>query len=415
MRIAFLVGKFPAISETFILNQVVGLISNGHEVDIYPMDLYAYNISDTSVVHPDVDRYQLLNRTYYALPIPRNHLQRLKQGLLLILGNFFKYPLQILQMLNFFKYGREAFSLRFLYSSIRFLNSPKYDVIHCQFGMYGISGMKLREIGLIRGKIVTSFRGFDISLYVKKKGKDVYSELFSKGDIFLANCEFFRQRAISLGCDPEKIMVHGSGIDCSRFEFKSRYAPKDGVIRIVTTGRLVEKKGIEYAIRAVAQVAHSHPKIVYKIIGDGELKASLQQLINDLRATDRIELVGWKNQLEIIDIIDQAHIFIAPSITAKDGNQDAPVNTLKEAMAMGLPVIGTNHGGIPELVETGVSGFLVPEKDVDAIAEKLDFLISNPHLWAAMGESGRKCVETHYDIKQLNKELIQIYQELSTQ
>jgi colanic acid/amylovoran biosynthesis glycosyltransferase len=107
---------------------------------------------------------------------------------------------------------------------------------------------------------------------------------------------------------------------------------------------------------------------------------------------------------------EQFSSFLAPSVTAADGNQDAPVNTLKEAMAMGLPVISTYHGGIPELVEDGVSGFLVPERDAKAIAQKLDYLISHPEIWVQMGRSGRRQVEDKYDMEKLNDELVKIYQ-----
>jgi colanic acid/amylovoran biosynthesis glycosyltransferase len=406
MRIAFLVGHFPVLSETFILNQITGLLVRGHEVHIY-----GYKPDETSKVHPDVEKYQLLERTYYIPQIPKNYFLRFLKGLAFISTNFHKAPLVLLQSLNIFKYRKRAASIRLLYSVIPLLESQPYDIIHCQFGMYGVDGMILRDIGAIKGKLITSFRGYDISWYVRACGEDVYDELFAKGDFFLANCEFFRQRAIKLGCDDKKIVVHGSGIDCSRFTYKPRYPHPDGKIRIATTGRLVEKKGIEYGIRAVAKVAKFHHNIEYNIIGDGHLKEHLQQVISELNVADKIKLLGWKNQKEIIEILDNTHLFVAPSITAEDGNQDAPVNTLKEAMAMGLPVIGTLHGGIPELVEDGISGFLVPERDVDAIAQKLHYFIEHPEVWEQMGRAGRVYVEEHYDINRLNDELVEIYQQ----
>ncbi|WP_414541504.1 glycosyltransferase [Nostoc sp. CCY0012] len=408
MRVAFIVGKFPILSETFILNQIIGLIDRGHQVDIYGIP------PNNAKVHPDVETYHLLNHTYYRTEVPRNYLWRLLKGIKLILANFFQAPLVILRSLNFFQYGREAISLRLLYSVVRSLAAQPYDIIHCQFGTNGLEGMVLRELGAIKGKLITTFRGYDISCFVQEKGEDVYEPLFAKGDFFLANCEYFQRKAIKLGCDPRKIVVHGSGIDSSLFPFKVRQPRPDGKIRITTTGRLVEKKGIEYAIQAVAKVSKVHQNIEYKIIGDGILQPELQQLIDSLDIGDKVQLVGWKTQPEIVEIIDSSDIFIAPSITAKDGNQDAPVNTLKEAMIMGLPVIATRHGGIPELVKDGVSGFLVPERDTDAIAEKLSYLIEHPEIWAKMGKAGRAYVETHYDLHKLNDRLVEIYQQIMT-
>ncbi|PAX51492.1 glycosyltransferase [Brunnivagina elsteri] len=408
MKIAFIVEKFPALTETFILNQVIGLIELGHEINIY-----AYYPDDTNKLHSDVIKYGLLSHTHYMVEVPENYIFRVLQAIWLIIINLKKAPLAVLRSLNFFKYGKPAISLRLFYSILAFLDSQTYDIIHCQFGMYGIEGMRLRELAAIRGKLITCFRGYDISWYIKEFGDDIYKELFTKGDFFLTNCNFFRERAIKLGCEASKIIVHGSGIDCDRFAFKARYISCDRQIRIVTIGRLIEKKGIEYSIRAVAKILKDYPNLEYNIIGEGYLKKDFQQLINKFDIKDKIHLLGWKNQQEIIETLDNSHIFIAPSVTAINGNQDAPVNTLKEAMAMGLPVIGTYHGGIPELVEDGISGFLVPERDANAIANKIIYLIEHPEIWLSMGKAGRSYVEKHYNIHQLNQELIEVYKQVS--
>ncbi|MEL6461531.1 MAG: glycosyltransferase [Cyanobacteria bacterium J06621_15] len=415
MKIAFIVDRFPLLSETFVINQITGLIERGHEVHIY-----GRKTSDNKL-HPDVEKYKLIERTHYLHEIPKNYLGRLFNVLYLFAKNFSQAPLVLLRSLNIFKYGKRAACLRLFYSTLPFIDAPKYDIIHCQFGRqaickfgpYSYEGLVLREIGAVEGKLLTTFRGYDISWYLHQYGENVYDGLFEKGDFFYTNCEFFRQRVIQLGCDEQKIVVHGSGINCSRFTFKARYPDASGLIRIATTGRLVEKKGIEYAIRAIAEVAKVYPNVEFNIIGDGELKERFLQIIQELEITDKVNLKGWRNQKEIISILDETHIFIAPSVTASDGNQDAPVNTLKEAMAMGLPVIGTLHGGIPELVEDGISGFLVPERDEKAIAQKLIYLIEHPEIWEKMGLSGRKKVETHYDTDKLNSELVEMYQQIS--
>ncbi|MBE9198295.1 MULTISPECIES: glycosyltransferase [unclassified Nodularia (in: cyanobacteria)] len=407
MRIAFIVGEFPVVSETFITNQITGLIARGHQVDIY-----GHPPQHTYQLHPDVEKYHLLAHTHYPPKMPHNYLWRFFKAIELIRKNLQKAPMVVLRSLNIFKYARTAASLRLLYSAMRLLDSQPYDIIHCQFGMLGLEGMFLRDIGAIKGKLITTFRGYDISWFVRKHGEHIYDSLFAQGDFFLANCEYFQKKAIKLGCNPQKLVVHGSGIDSSLFPFKVRQPHIDGKIRIATTGRLVEKKGIEYAIRAVAQVIKSYPNIEYNIIGDGLLKPDLQQIIDSLNITDQVQLVGWKTQPEIVEILDNSDIFIAPCITAKDGNQDAPVNTLKEAMIMGLPVISTLHGGIPELVNNGVSGFLVPERDSNAIASKLIYLIEHPEIWSTMGQAGHAYVESHYDLNRLNDRLVEIYQQV---
>ena len=404
MRIAFIVACFPSLSETFILNQIVGLIERGHHVDIY-----ADQRGDTEKVHPSVEKYSLLEKTYYLPPVPEDLRLRVLNSLPLLVRYSYQEPIALLRSLNFLKYGEPSVSLWLLYSVVPAIKT--YDIIHSQFGTLSYRGMAFQKINAPQAKLVTTFRGDDISRFVRERGDRIYDELFQTGDFFLVNCEFFKQRVVKLGCDPNKILVHRSGLDCSSYPFTPRTPAADGKVRIATTGRLVEKKGIEYAIRAVAKQAKLS-SIEYNIIGDGELRANLQLLIDELNVGDFVKLLGWKNEQEIIEILNQSHIFIAPSVTAADGNQDAPINVLKEAMAMGLPVISTLHGGIPELVEDGVSGFLVPERETEALAAKLADLINYPESWSAIGKAGRAYVEEQYNIHPLNDRLVQIYQQL---
>ncbi|MGK7928565.1 MAG: glycosyltransferase [Spirulina sp.] len=406
MKIAFLVGKFPVLSESFILNQIAGLLDRGHEVDIYALDGPADHLSK---VHPIVKKYNLIDRTYYS-PVPPAKTSNLTlENNPFLQANFARNPQACRDLIDISKHGKRAKNFKLLYKAIPLLDGKSYDIIHCQFGSVGLMGLLFRNLGLLRGKLIVIFRGSDISKYLQKWGDRVYDRLFREGDFFLTNCEFFRQRAIKLGCKPDKIVILGSGIDCRKFAFTPRHFPDDGKVKIATTGRLVEKKGIEYGIRAIASLADTYPNIEYNIIGDGELREHFQQLIQELNVSHWVKLLGWKQQEELIEILDRSHILIAPSVTAADGNQDAPVNTLKEAMAMGLPVIGTHHGGIPELIEEGISGFLVPERDARGIAEKVRYLIDHPEIWPEMGKAGRDRVEQKYNMNKLNEQLVEIY------
>lgn len=151
--------------------------------------------------------------------------------------------------------------------------------------------MILREIGAIEGKLVTSFRGCDITEGIYQEGKNVYNKLFKTGDIFLPNCYYFKKLLLKLSCDENKIIVLESDIDCSKFVHTPRI-PEDGFVRLVTTGRLIEKKGIKYCVCAVVLLTKSNKKIEYNIIGNGILRSSLQQLIDNLRVTERVKILG---------------------------------------------------------------------------------------------------------------------------
>ena len=408
MKIAFLVGEFPNLSETFILNQITGLINRGHDVDIY-----AEIPSNRAKVHADVEKYNLLNRTYYHSQIPSNHLLRVLKGLGLLFTNLLKDPIILLRSLNVFRYGKKAASLRLLYAVIPFLyKRPQYDVIQCHFGTKGLEGLKLRDIGAIKGKLCTTFHGLDISGNLQKFGDRVYDSLFDKGDLFLPISECWKRRLVDLGCEEKKIIVHRMGIDCHKFNLTPRQPYTDGQIRLVTVARLVEKKGVEYGIRAVAKLSQLYQDIEYNIVGDGDLRPALEKLVADLNLGHAVKLLGWKQRTEVVEILDNADILLAPSVTSQNGDREGIPVVLMEAMAMGLPVVSTQHSGIPELVEDGVSGFLVPERDWEALAEKINYLIQHRDIWVQMGQEGRLQVEKFYNIDLLNDRLIEIYQQL---
>lgn len=160
------------------------------------------------------------------------------------------------------------------------------------------------------------------------------------------------------------------GIDTKKFLFSPRKLRFDGKIHLLTVARLVEKKGIQYSIQAVAKVVKKYPQIEYKIAGDGPLKSDMESLIDGLKVNGNVKLLGGKQQGEIIELMKDADIFLAPSVTSNDGDQEGIPVAIMEALAQGLPVISTYHSGIPELVQDGISGFLVPERDTKSNIKK---------------------------------------------
>jgi len=403
MKIAFLVPSFPALSETFILNQIIGLLDRGYEVDIFAK----FNPGEKKT-HPDIEKYNIMKRVYY-IKVP-GRTKRLKDVLYFILTNFYKNPMPILKSVNILKYGRKALNLSLLYTVIPFLKK-EYDIIHCHFGPIGLFGAFLKEIG-IKSRLVTTFHGFDVNSFPSQEGSEVYNDLFSRGDIFTANTYFTKQRLMWLGCDQSKIEILPVGLRISKFKFFPRGISKEGSIKILTVGRLVEKKGHKYAINAIANIISKYKNIKYIIAGDGPLRRDLEFQVESLGVSNYVEFLGAVDEDEVLKLYQQAHIFILPSVTASDGDMEGQALVLQEAQASGLPVISTFHNGIPEGVLDGKSGFLVPEKDVDALADRLEYLIEHPEIWPKMGREGRKFVEDKYDIQKLNGRLVEIYKRL---
>jgi colanic acid/amylovoran biosynthesis glycosyltransferase len=413
MKIAIIVKEFPALSETFILDQIVGLIDRGNEVDIF-----ASRPRNNFIIHPNIEKYNLLNHTLYfnygndAYTIPTNKFLRLLKALRLITTNFQKYPVVVLKSLNFIKYGKRAANLVLLYKTIIFLNKNNYDIIHCNFGENGITGALLKDIGAIKGKIITTFHGFDISKSLKNEGRSIYDDLFKKGDLFLPVSEKWKNELIKLGCSKKKIVVHRMGVDMNKFIFTPNKHKKGNKIHLLSVCRLIEKKGINYSIQAVAKVLKKYPEIKYKIVGDGPLRNDLEALINERNVNNNIKILGYRQQEEIVKLMSSSDLFLAPSITTEDGDQEGIPVTIMEALAQGLIVLSTKHSGIPELIKDGETGILVPERDIDALAKKIQYYIEHPEMWTEMGRAGRKNVEEHYDINKLNDQLVEVYQKL---
>jgi colanic acid/amylovoran biosynthesis glycosyltransferase len=406
MRVAMFVEGFPMVSETFVVNQIVGLIELGHEVDIYSLTAARERAGE---LHADVQRYDLVSRTTYPGARPRDVGRFVLSGGRAIARLMLHKPSSLAPLLDVRRHREHAWGLRLAQLGAVMLPKRNYDVIHCQFGHVGLASLALLDAGVLDGALVTSFRGSDISRFVLERGADVYAPLFARGDGYFTNCGFFEKRLHGLGCNPAQLEVLYSGIDCGRFVLRERRLDATRPLRLVTVGRLVEKKGISYVIDAVAQLVAAGRRIEYTVIGEGELRAPLEAQIRSLGLEQVVSLPGAGNQQQVINALDHADIFVGPSVRAETGDEDAPINVIKEAMAMGLPVIGTLHGGIPELVQDGVSGLLTPERDAPAIAAAIERLIVEGDRWPQMARAGRAHVEAHFNAVPLRKRLESIY------
>ena len=406
MRIAFYVDRFPVLSTPFIFNQIAGLIDRGHTVDVYALEA-----GDFEHVHACVRDYRMLERLFLPPPAPVALPARWRDAWIRLRALPPAAQQRARATLDPRRFGKEALRLKVFYHALPWLEKGSgYDVVHAQFGTIGLIAAQLKRAGVLGdARLISHFRGWDVSAFVREHGEAVYAPLWAHGDLFLANCDFFRKRVLDLGAPAERTDVLRSGIELADFPFRERTFPETGAVRLLTVGRLSGKKGLEYAIEAVAALRRRGVPIEYRIVGDGPLRADLEALAEKQGVRAHVHLLGSMNHGEVRAEMESAHLFTAPSVTSDAGDQDAPVNVLKEAMASGLPVVSTWHGGIPELVEDGITGFLVPERDAEALAEKLAWLVAHPDHWGEMGRAGRARVEAEYDKERLNDRLVALY------
>jgi len=292
----------------------------------------------------------------------------------------------------------------------RVLLAEEVRLIRAYFGRGGIKMLPVSE--KLNIPLVTSFHGALVTSYSKswwylRRQKT----LFEKGDLFLARSEDTKKEMVDLGCKPEKIIVHYGGIDLNKFRFRKK-SPDGERIKILMCGRFVEKKGFEYGIRAFAKLGKTHKNIALTLIGDGKLRGKMESLVDFLNLSDSIQFVGMLSHEEVQREMEASDIFLSPNATAGDGNREGIPNTIKEAMATGLPVVSTYHAGIPELVIDKKTGFLVPEKNVDALVDRLGYLIAHPELWEKLGRKGREVVEEKFDLFKQVRKLERIHQSL---
>jgi colanic acid/amylovoran biosynthesis glycosyltransferase len=355
LRILFVVEYFPSLSQIYILNMITGLIDRGHNVSIF-----SFRKNNDPNMHPHIQQYNLLSCVTYE-----------------------KFPKKL----------------------------PDYDIVFCQFGGLGKTVLEMPQLAgwLQQRKMVVCLRGFDMMDYVNNP-RYLNEWLFSKVDLFLPVCDHFKKRLIALGCPSEKVKVHHSAINCSQFSFKARKKPAKEPIKAVFVGRLVRKKGISFAIKAIAQLIKKNHNIQLLIVGEGPEREKLELLIQKLKLTkQQVTLCGWKTHDEVVAILHKAHIFVHPSVTPSNGNEEGIANALKEAMAMGLISIATWHAGTPELIDDNVSGFLVPEKDTDALVNAIRYVIQHPERWQSIGLAARKKIEDEFEVKKMAEELEKIF------
>jgi colanic acid/amylovoran biosynthesis glycosyltransferase len=402
MKIAIIVTSFPSLSESFIVRQIVGLLEQGHEIRIF-----AFSKSSQKEVQKEVRDFRLVEKTTF-ISLPRKKWRLRIKGLGVLIACILLNPKVTCHLLLSFKKAAE-FSYSSLFLTFFFLKE-RFDLVHAHFGPNGLQSLCLKKNNS-KIKHLTTFHGYDVTVYVRQKGNDCYNELFRIGDRFTYNSESTKQKLLLLGCPEGKMEKLPMGIDTDNILFKERHLGTGETVRLLSVGRLVEMKGREYAIRAAARLAE-HYKLHYDIVGDGPLRDELQSLVEELKAGEYIKIWGWVSSEKLQHFYQQAHLFIHPSIISSDGNEEGQGVVLLEAQAYGIPVIATKHGAFPDSVLDGQSGVLVAEKDVNVLADAIERLIINAPLWPQMGKAGRRFVESTFKTESLILQMINVYTQL---
>lgn len=297
------------------------------------------------------------------------------------------------------------------------LQNKRPTLLHAHFGVDGVYALTLAE--RLKIPLVTTFHGYDVTTNVKSlllSGKISWlnylafrKELARQGNLFICVSNYLRDSLVSMGFPQERVITHYIGVHADKIN--PNFKEKESKI-ILHVARLVEKKGTEYLIEAFSKIAVYDKNCHLVIVGDGPLRKKLVRKVSSYGLQDRVIFLGVYPHQKVLDLMQKAIVLVQPSLTARTGDAEGLGIVFLEASASGIPVVGTQHGGIPEAVVDGVTGFLVPERDADALAEKLLVLLSDKSLREEMGRAGRKMVEDKFDMRRQTEKLEKIYEGL---
>ena len=295
-----------------------------------------------------------------------------------------------------------------LRAQLAVLTKTDARVLHIYFGHIAVHLLPL--IRAWNKPSIVSFHGADVMVDMDKPAyRSATREMLEAVKLVLVRSESLRRAVVDLGCDEKKIKLQRTGIPLDEFPFRQRSFPQNGEWRLVQACRLIEKKGLAVALHAFATFLGQHPSSTLTIAGEGPLLDELQDLTRVLKIDQRVSFTGFISQAELRDIFYASHIFLHPSETGPDGNQEGIPNSMLEAMSSGLPIFATQHGGIPEAIENGATGVLVPERDAEKLAgallsgaEKRDFLSRIAH-------RGAEVVGEKFDLVLQTRRLEDVY------
>ena len=372
LRVCVVTDTFPKLSETFVRDQVAGLLRAGVEVEVFADKVSAS--SDRSGPIAVRERWGPVSKIEpWLRSLPPTLSDRAITGF------------------------DRVFARRLL----------SFDAVIAHFGMNGVRVARTGHRMPGFPPLITVFHGFDVGMPAHDGTTGQYHPLFAFPGLFLTVNRPFREMLVASGAPPDRTRTHHLGIRPEAIPFRTR--SWTGRMRILTVGRLTEKKGTAQALQALAQLAKTSPEKswTFEIIGDGERRGDLEQLAADLGIGGQVRFLGARSHAQVRQAMNEADIFLLPSLTASTGDMEGLPIVLMEAMSAGLLVVSTRHSGIPELVRDGENGVLADEGDVDGLFRRLDRIFDHRDELPILVSRGRRTIETEFHADRQSQELIE--------
>lgn len=297
------------------------------------------------------------------------------------------------------------------------LDNGNFSVIHAHFGTGAVYALPFARRH--RLPMVVSFHGHDVTrLYSLERLKPknwryalLGSQILNHMTLGLCASRELLELLIELGVPEQRLRLQHLGVDVDAYEPCNHGISDDETLNILMIGRFVPKKGFRYGIRAFEKVARAFPRAMLTLIGSGHQEALLKSIVAALGLENRVQFTGALPPAEVRALLSKSHILLAPSVVDAMGDRESGLIVVKEASASGVIPVGTYHGGIPEIIDDGKTGFLVCERDVDALAQRLETLVANQALRSSMAAAARDKMHRMYDNRECTRLLEQHYDE----
>jgi colanic acid/amylovoran biosynthesis glycosyltransferase len=387
-RVAYVMSRFPKVSETFIANEILAVERAGVRVEIHPLIR-----EPAAIVQPAAAT--LVERARFVRPLSRpvlaallSFLVRRPQALAGVLASLvrdtWRRPTTLIRCLVLFPV---------IVAQARAIQEEGIEHVHCHFASYpAFAGLAIRRLTGIPYSFTA--HAHDIQLEPAMLPRKV-----AEASFVVAISQANRRRIVEI-CGPGatgKIRVVHCGVDTARFvPAAAATAPRP--FTILSVGRLLPVKGHAFLVAACERLAAAGVEFRCEIVGDGPLNGALQQQIDAAALSDRIRLLGVRTSDDVQTVMAAADAFVLPSVPTADGRQEGIPIVLMEAMSSGLPVVASRTGGIPELVEDGVGGLLVEPGDAAGLADALQRLAADRAARASIGRAGRARVLEAFDL-----------------
>jgi colanic acid/amylovoran biosynthesis glycosyltransferase len=404
LKVAYILHRFPHLSETFIMREMNWLLR--HNVDV---KIFSLLPPKHKTVHEGAKR--LLTYSHYSPLFSVSIVRALLFFLFTRPINLFKALFRLVQQT--FREPKLMAVMLALFPKIvyfaRQLQALGIDHIHAHFvWMEGLAAGVVKDLL----EITFTINPHAFGLFSRNQ-RDVRAELENASKIITIS-NYNRRHIANLSpvIEERDIEIVYCGIEMDTMRPPTQ-RPQNNAARIVSIGRMIEKKGFEYLVEACAILAGRGVDFVCRIVGQGPLKELLQSRIEEYGLQEQVILVGILEQSDVVKLYQDSDLFSLACVVAEDGDRDGIPVVLMEAMACGLPVVSTVTSGIPDLIVDEENGFLIPARDAKAFADALEKLISDANLRLELGMNARQTIQDKFQLDHNAAKLLDIFRRVS--